>query len=187
MTTALTLAAAFLFVNPAASVTNRVAALPASAPRLSNPAVRVVNLAAATPALRADCGYFSLLNDEPPAAPTATNYYERVGYEKVEGGRLEVEQWRTIWEERTITPAPTKYSKLKLYAAITQLGAWDALKTWLESKTINGVNGWTAFLLAQEISDDHPLFAAMYAEALGVIGLTKEQGDALLSACKLED
>ena len=178
--------AAFLFVNPAASVTNRVAALPASAPRLANPAVRVVNLAAATPALRAECGYFSLLNDEPPAAPTATNYYERVGY-AINAPTAAVPTYSTIWEERAITPAPTKYSKLKLYAAITQLGAWDALKAWLESKTINGVNGWTAFLLAQEISDDHPLFAAMYAEALGVIGLTREQGDALLSACKLED
>ena len=185
MNTLTTFAAAFLYVNHAASVTNRVTSLPASAPRLANPAVRVVNLAAAAPAVRAACGYYTLLNDEPPAAPTATNYYERTGYAL--NAAATPPTYSTIWEERAVTPPATKYSKLKLYAAISSLGAWDALKTWLEAKTLNGVNGWTAFLLAQEISDDHPLFEALYAEALTTLNLTREQGDALLSQCKLED
>ena len=56
------------------------------------------------------------------------------------------------------TILPTRYSRLKLYAAIAQMGKWDALETWLKSQTINGVNAYTAFLIANDLRTDHPLF-----------------------------
>jgi len=82
--------------------------------------------------------------------------------------------------------AGRKFSKLSIYGAIAQLGAWDAIKAWLEAKNINGINGWMAFQLAQEISEDHPLFASMAEEARQLLGLTEEQFDALLNECILK-
>lgn len=90
-------------------------------------------------------------------------------------------------------PPPRKFSKLKIYGAIISLpdangtSAWEKVKAWLEAKTISGVNGWMAFQLAQEISEDHPLFAVLADEARQLLGLTQEQFDALLNQCILED
>ena len=78
---------------------------------------------------------------------------------------------------------PRRFSKLKIYGAITKVGAWDAIRSWLEAKTVDGMNGWIAFQLAQDISDDHPMFAALSSEAKLMLGLTDEQFDELLNAC----
>lgn len=90
-------------------------------------------------------------------------------------------------------PAPVRtFSKLKIYGAIVSLPdangvtAWERVKAWLEGKTIGGVNGWMAFQLAQDITDDHPLFEALADEARQLLGLTEEQFDALLNECTLE-
>lgn len=82
---------------------------------------------------------------------------------------------------------PRKFSKLSIYLAITKLNAWNTIQTWLEGKTIDGVNGWMAFQLAQEISDAHPLFAPLAYEAKALLGLTDEQFEEMLNACILSD
>ncbi|MBR2839304.1 MAG: hypothetical protein IKE55_11000 [Kiritimatiellae bacterium] len=74
------------------------------------------------------------------------------------------------------------FSKLKLYAALASAGLWDALETWLKTQTVNGLNAWTAFQLAQELRDDHPLFASWYAAAKSVLGVTDAEADAILDA-----
>ena len=191
MSLALTLAAAFLFVGPnqqpsavqpstsnlqPSLVTNRVATLPASAPRLSNPAVRVVNLAAATPALRADCGYYTLLNDEPPAAPTATNYYERVGY-AINAPTAAVPTYSTIWASRSITPAPTRYSKLKIITAAKSLGKWAALKAWIEA-----AGYYDEWLVAQYLSSDYDGFDRITAAIVAADIMTADELAAILAA-----
>lgn len=89
--------------------------------------------------------------------------------------------------------APRKFSKLSIYGAIVSLPerngvtAWEQVKEWLESKTINGVNGWMAFQLAQEISENHPLFVPLASEAKILLGLTDEQFENLLNACILTE
>lgn len=90
-------------------------------------------------------------------------------------------------------PPPRKFSKLKIYGAIISLpeangvSAWELVKAWLEQKTIEGINGWMAFQLAQEVSEDHPLFVPLAKEAQELLMLTDEQFAALLDACILED
>ena len=94
------------------------------------------------------------------------------------------------YEEVDAPPAvtlPRKFSKLKIYGAIAQLGAWEKVKAWLEQKEVNGVNGWTAFTLAQEVSEDDALFAPLAEEARQLIGLDAAAFEALLSSCVLED
>ena len=83
--------------------------------------------------------------------------------------------------------APRKFSKLKIYGVIAQMGAWDEVKAWLEAKDVGGVNGWMAFVLAQEVSEDHALFAPLAEEARQLLGLSEEAFEELLSGCVLEE
>ena len=64
-----------------------------------------------------------------------------------------------------------KYSRLKVYVACVRLGIWDKLEAWLKTQTVDGVNAYTAFMLANELAADDPIFMPMLeaaAEALGV-------------------
>ncbi|MBQ4213900.1 MAG: hypothetical protein II673_01875, partial [Ruminococcus sp.] len=66
----------------------------------------------------------------------------------------------------------------KLYAAIAQMGKWDALETWLKGQTINGVNAYTAFLIAQDLRTDHPLFMQYFTAAKQVLQIDDATADA---------
>ena len=122
--------------------------------------------------------------DEKPA-PSATNrYVYATGWAETDTAITRQ------YAEADIPPAvkvPRKFSKLKIYGAIAQLGAWDKVKSWLESKDVGGINGWTAFSLAQEVSESHELFASLAEEARQLLGLTQEQFDAMLDECVLEE
>lgn len=107
-------------------------------------------------------------------------------YAIIIGWERDGDAYRAIYEKRKKQKVNRKFSKLSIYGAIAQLGAWDAIKAWLEAKNINGINGWMAFQLAQEISEDHPLFSPMAEEARQLLGLTEEQFDALLNECILK-
>ena len=122
--------------------------------------------------------------DTPPA-PSATNrYVYATGWAETDDAITRQ------YAEADIPPEvkmPRKFSKLKIYGAIAQLGAWDKVKSWLEAKDVGGINGWTAFTLAQEVSESHELFASLAEEARQLLGLTQEQFDALLDKCVLEE
>lgn len=151
---------------------------------------------------------FKLVEDFPPAC-ASNEYAVATGWEEREvagcglrvvssnsqlttdNSQLTTRIYR-VYEKRVIVPPPRKFSKLKIYGAIIGLpdangaSAWERVKAWLEAKEIGGVNGWTAFQLAQEISEDHPLFTPLAEEARQLLGLTPTQFDALLNACILE-
>ena len=76
---------------------------------------------------------------------------------------------------------PTRYSRLKLYAAIAQMGKWDALETWLKGQTINGVNAYTAFLIANDLRTDHPLFMQYFTAAKQALGIDDATADLILA------
>lgn len=129
---------------------------------------------------------YKMMEDCPP--PCDSNHYA------VATGWAETNRIYRVYEVREVPPPPPrKFSKLKIYGAIVALPerngetAWNTVHAWLEAKTINGVNGWMAFQLAQEISEDHPLFAPLANEAQALLVLTDEQFATLLSSCILED
>lgn len=82
--------------------------------------------------------------------------------------------------------APRTFSKLKLYAALSKAGLWDALVTWLQAQTYDGVNAYTAFTLAQELRDDHPLFNSWFAAAKAALGVSDADAEAILAECEVE-
>ena len=69
------------------------------------------------------------------------------------------------------------FSKLKLYGALVQANLWDALVGWLQNQTVHGMNAYTAFTLAQDLSDDHPLFQSWYEQIKKDLGISDEDAD----------
>ena len=122
--------------------------------------------------------------DEKPA-PSATNrYVYATGWTETDDAITRQYAEADIPEPIKV---PRKFSKLKIYGAIAQLGAWDKVQAWLESKEINGVNGWKAFTLAQEVNESNELFSSLAEEARKLLGLTEADFDALLNRCILEE
>ena len=79
------------------------------------------------------------------------------------------------------TIQPTRYSRLKLYAALAQMGKWDALKAWLETQTVDGVNAYMAFMLANDLRTDHPLFMAYFEAAKQALQIDDTTADIILA------
>ena len=129
--------------------------------------------------------------DEPPAAPAPTGYhYEPRGWELTPQTSQTSQASQTIKRVYAIIadpPAPPRtFSKLKLYAVLSAAGLWDTLKTWLESQTYEGVNAWTAFSLAQDLSEGNEMFGAWFAAAKTALGVTDEQAETILAQCVAE-
>jgi len=84
--------------------------------------------------------------------------------------------------EARVIPASRTFSKLRLYAALSAIGKWDALRAWLEAQTVNGMNAWTAFSLAQDLSEDNELFGQWLAAAKAALGVDDATAESLLAA-----
>lgn len=120
-------------------------------------------------------GYLPVV-DEAPTNPAPDGYHWAA-----KEWRKEAAQIVRVYEAVENPPAPArKFSKLRLYAALVDAGLWDAFETWLKGQTIEGVNGYTAFSLAQELSDDHPLFRPLYTAVKSALSLTDEAADRIL-------
>ena len=80
-------------------------------------------------------------------------------------------------------PKPVRtFSKLKLYGALTQAGLWDVFESWLKTQTINGVNAYTAFSLAQDLNDANELFNGVVESAKTALGVSDEVVEMILEA-----
>lgn len=79
---------------------------------------------------------------------------------------------------------PPRYSKLKLYVALSQIGKWQALKEWLMTQEVNGVNAWEAFSLAQDLSADNELFNTWVDLAKNALGVDDATVQAILKAAE---
>ena len=64
------------------------------------------------------------------------------------------------------------------------LFAWERFEAWLKTQTINGRNGWTAFSLAQNIADDHPLFGPIFSAAKEALDMDDATAEAMLAAAE---
>ena len=79
---------------------------------------------------------------------------------------------------------PRQFSKIHLKIAVAKLGKLQALEEWLASfEVAPGYTALAAWNDANVIADDFDGFERFYEEALGVLGITKELGDTILSQC----
>ena len=83
------------------------------------------------------------------------------------------------------TLAVKRYSRLKVYVACVQMGLWEKLEVWLKTQNVNGVNAYTAFMLANELMADDPIFMPMLEAAAGALGVGESTIQAILAAAEM--
>lgn len=132
----------------------------------------VIALPAQDGPTRARCGWYEL--GERPANFVCTNYVFSADGTAERQGYIRPPRKRAV-----------KYSKLKVYGALSSIGKWDAFEDWLKSEELDGMNAWTAFGLAQELSADDERFDHYCQRACEALGITEEQKTAMLEACEL--
>ena len=126
--------------------------------------------------------------ETPPKLPIDSTKPEKDGayFVSTEYGDLVDGRIVRRYDERPIVAPPRTFSKLKLYAVLSAANLWDALKAWLEAQTYEGMNAWMAFSLAQELTEDHPMFAAWFSAAKTALGVDDATAEELLSKCVKE-
>ncbi len=79
---------------------------------------------------------------------------------------------------------PPRYSKLKLYVALSRIGKWQALKEWLQAQEVDGLNAWEAFSLAQDLTADNEMFELWLGRAKEALGVDDATVQAVLKAAE---
>lgn len=134
-----------------------------------------------TAEMYAAAGYLPV-EDTPPSPP--------------EGMTVSGRKWATdgvrCFEEYTYSPVVDephvhRYSKLKLYAALSAAGLWDRLTAYLDGVTVEGMNARVAFDLANELNDAHPMFASMLAQVQTALGVSDGQVAAILAEAEVDE
>lgn len=116
--------------------------------------------------------------DAPQPTPTEGKMVEYAGYELGETDHLWHKQWMLV----DVPPRPPRvFSKLKVVAALMDVGVWEQVKAWIESKDL-----YDLYLAAQEFAEDNAWFAQGLAALKPVVGWTDEQVEALLAKCVKE-
>lgn len=132
-----------------------------------------------TPAQAAQLGAYPRADDDVPPTPPEGKMAEPAGWETREG------VWHRVWRIVDAPPPPPRvFSKLRLYGALAEAGLWERFEAWLKTQTISGRNGWTAFSLAQNITDDHPLFGPIFSAAKEALGMDDATAEAMLAAAE---
>lgn len=132
-----------------------------------------------------DAGFKPIIRHDAPA-PREGGYFKKA--DPVDEGDGISIGWTLVAEERSDvhTKTPRKFSKLKLYAALTRAGLWDELVGWMETVDAGGINAYTAFMLANELSEEHPMFAEYLALAQTKLGVDDSTLESILSASMME-
>ena len=93
---------------------------------------------------------------------------------------------RELFWGPTERPPVVTYRKILVEAELAKIGKLDQFFDWLKSFDISpGYNAYRAYDTANDLSDEHPAFGQFYEAALTVLGLSREDGDALLERCIL--
>ena len=87
------------------------------------------------------------------------------------------ETWRRVYEVRELPPPPPRtFSKLRIVAALTTAGVWDAVKQLLIERGL-----YDLFLAAQNFAEDNEYFENGKAALQTALGWTDEQVEAVLA------
>ena len=142
-----------------------------------HPAPRAIRIGGAvvcnpTDAQYEAAGYKSVV-DEPPQTDAA-HYAVATGWAE-QGGEI-VRQY----EVREYPPPPPRtFSKLRIVAALTSAGVWDAVKQLLIERSL-----YDLFLAAQDFAEDNEYFAQGKAALQTALGWTDAQVEAVLAAAE---
>lgn len=93
----------------------------------------------------------------------------------------------TLVKEYFCRPAPRIISKFKLYMTLQPLGLYEMLEDFLkETTTPEGINAFKAYEIANELSEENPIFFNMLSQVSEALGVDKEQTEEILNNCIAE-
>lgn len=126
-------------------------------------------------------GHYPEQRGEVPFLVNTNAYKYAYRYQQMEGYVLKTYHLVPIAYPKKV------YSKLKIYTNLAVLGKWETLVAWMKEQTLeNGINLYTAYEMAQEISDQHPLFNAYLSQIQELLELTDEEMEVLLPRCIMD-
>jgi hypothetical protein len=117
-------------------------------------------------------GYYRVASTPPAPASCMAWQASTPPYALVDGVSTPQGQW--VVDD--MPQPPTRYSKLALKRALSDMGLWAQVKAAIED-----AGRWDDFVLAQDLSDDDPDFVAMRAAL--ELDVNAEE---ILATCKLE-
>ena len=123
-------------------------------------------------------GYLPVVDKAPTTPATDGYHWEATSWQK------ETDKISRVYTEVANPPAAARrFSKLKLYEALVRRNLWEELNIWLmqqQSEEMGG-NAYHAFLLANDLAEDHPLFEYYLTQVQTYLELTDEQAEAILA------
>lgn len=132
--------------------------------------------------------HFARLNEEratqglPPYLPIVDERTttDAAHYAVATGWTRDGETWLRVYEVRELPPTPPRtFSKLRIVAALTQSGVWDAVKQLLIERGF-----YDLFLAAQDFREDNEYFENGKAALQTALGWTDEQVEQVLAAAE---
>lgn len=142
-----------------------------------HPAPRAVRIGGAVVCNPTDAQYeqagYKRVVDERPSQPAPNGYhYEAQGWAEL-GGVIQ----RVYAAIQDPAPPPRTFSKLRIVAALTTAGVWDAVKQLLIERSL-----YDLFLAAQDFREDNEFFEQGRTALQTALGWTDEQVEAVLAA-----
>ena len=165
--------AAYIFSADALAPGSSPRELPSQGRDLESGAV-VVGLHSVPPALRAACGWFEVVAN--PPATYSNEYAAATGYVFDRALGTATRQYEIRWRE----PQPVTYSKMRIVAALRDIGAWPQVKQWIIDQDL-----YDLYLAAQDVRSDNEYFAQGRAALQQALGLTDAQVEAILEEAEL--
>ena len=77
------------------------------------------------------------------------------------------------------------FSKFKLFLALSQAGLWESFEEWLKGQSVLGMNAYTAFSIANDLTNENSLFLSLLAAVKKDLGVTDDQANAILAASEI--
>ena len=114
--------------------------------------------------------------DAPMPTPPEGKVVEYGGYELGESDHLWHKQWVVV---DALPPPPRTFSKLRIVAALTQAGVWDAVKQLLIERGF-----YDLFLAAQDFREDNEYFEQGKDALQAALGWSDAQVEHVLAAAE---
>ena len=122
--------------------------------------------------------------DEYPEMPAPEGFiWQRDGWEIVD--ETIKRRWKAVEDPYVPAPMPPKprqFSKLKIVAALKEVGEWEHVKEW-----INDNDMYDLYAAAQNFAEDNPYFSQALDDLKDLLGWNDQQVEAILQNCILEN
>ncbi len=128
-------------------------------------------------------GFLPVIDEHPETQPPEGFIWQRDGWEIVD--ETIKRRWKAVEDPYVPAPMPPKprqFSKLKIVAALKQMGEWEHVKEW-----INDNDMYDLYAAAQNFAEDNPYFSQALDDLKDMLEWNDQQVEVILQNCILEN